>query len=94
MPSVVVDVRVGVGDRVEADQILAVVEAMKMELAVRAPFAGTVTAVAVRSGQRVALEAPLITVDPDPDPSARVWGSVAGPVTPGSADTGPGRAQL
>jgi acetyl-CoA/propionyl-CoA carboxylase biotin carboxyl carrier protein len=77
MPSVVVDVRVAVGDRVEADQVLATVEAMKMELTVRSPFAGTVGAVAVRPGQRVALDAPLITVEPDPDPS-QSRGSVAG----------------
>ena len=67
MPSVVVDVRVMVGDRVEADQILATVEAMKMELAVRAPFAGTVRAVAVHAGQRVALDAPLVTVERAPE---------------------------
>ena len=68
MPSVVVDVRVAVGDEVTTDQVLATVEAMKMELAVRAPFAGVVAAVAVRPGQRVAVGAALLTVDPR-DPS-------------------------
>ncbi|GAA3694129.1 acetyl-CoA carboxylase biotin carboxylase subunit [Microlunatus aurantiacus] len=63
MPSVVVDVRVTVGEEVAADQILATVEAMKMELAVRAPFAGVVSAVAVSAGQRVALGAALLTVE-------------------------------
>jgi acyl-CoA synthetase (AMP-forming)/AMP-acid ligase II len=66
-----------VGDRVEADQVLATVEAMKMELTVRSPFAGTVGVVAVRPGQRVALDAPLVTVEPDPDPS-QSRGSVTG----------------
>ena len=39
MPSVVVEVRVGPGEAVVADQVLGIVEAMKMEVAVRAPFA-------------------------------------------------------
>ena len=50
MPSVVVEVRVGPGEAVVVDQVLGIVEAMKMEVAVRAPFAGTVTDVLVESG--------------------------------------------
>src|SRR4029078_2657692 len=48
MPSVVVQVRVGPGEAVVADQVLGIVEAMKMEVAVRAPFAGTIVDVRVR----------------------------------------------
>ena len=39
----VLEVDVAVGDRVAAGQRLAVIEAMKMEHTLRAPFAGTVT---------------------------------------------------
>jgi biotin carboxyl carrier protein len=39
---------------------------MKMELALTAPFAGTVTAVAARAGTGVALGAPLFTVEEGP----------------------------
>jgi len=42
-----------VGDRVAIGQRLAVIEAMKMEHTLRAPFAGTVTQVPVRTGAQV-----------------------------------------
>jgi biotin carboxyl carrier protein len=54
MPGVVADVLVAVGDKVEAYQPLAVVEAMKVMATVEAPFAGTVVRVGVEKGQRVA----------------------------------------
>ena len=66
MPSVVVEVRVGRGEAVVADQVLGIVEAMKMEVAVRAPFAGTVTDVLVGPGDRTRLGDPLFTVEPVP----------------------------
>jgi len=40
-----------------------VVEAMKMELALKAPYDGVVTAVAAITGDQVALGAPLFTVE-------------------------------
>ena len=54
------------GEAVVADQVLGIVEAMKMEVAVRAPFAGTVTDVLVRPGDRTRLGDPLFTVEPVP----------------------------
>ncbi len=53
LPGVVVQVAVGVGDRVEAGQRLLVLEAMKMEHAIKAPRAGAVRAVHCAVGERV-----------------------------------------
>ena len=53
MPGVVVAVSVAVGDRVEKNQPLLVIEAMKVEHTIRAPSAGTVDAVHYGVGDRV-----------------------------------------
>jgi biotin carboxyl carrier protein len=63
MPGTVLRVDVEPGHTVEEGQVLAVVEAMKMELSLRAPFEGTVTSVAVRAGQQVALGAAIVVVE-------------------------------
>ncbi len=64
MPGTVLEVRVAVGDRVEEGQSLGMMEAMKMELALKAPFAGTVTQVVVAAGAQVPLGATLFVVEP------------------------------
>ncbi len=53
MPGTVTRVEVGVGDEVKAGDTLVVLEAMKMEHAVRTASDGTVTDVLVSSGQQV-----------------------------------------
>jgi biotin carboxyl carrier protein len=63
MPGTVLAVEVAVGDAVSAGQTLGVMEAMKMELALKAPYDGTVTSVAA-VGDQVALGHVLFTVDP------------------------------
>jgi 3-methylcrotonyl-CoA carboxylase alpha subunit/acetyl-CoA/propionyl-CoA carboxylase biotin carboxyl carrier protein len=67
MPGTVLAVQVAAGDRVAEGQTLGMMEAMKMELALRAPFAGTMTAVDATAGSRVALGARLFVVEPDGD---------------------------
>jgi 3-methylcrotonyl-CoA carboxylase alpha subunit len=54
LPGVVVSVPVKVGEQVEAGAVLMVIEAMKMEHAISAPYAGSVTAVHFAEGDRVA----------------------------------------
>jgi propionyl-CoA carboxylase alpha chain/3-methylcrotonyl-CoA carboxylase alpha subunit len=53
MPGSVVSVSVKAGDEVIEGQVLAAVEAMKMEHALKAPFAGVVAEVAVAVGAQV-----------------------------------------
>jgi acetyl-CoA/propionyl-CoA carboxylase biotin carboxyl carrier protein len=63
MPGTVLAVHVEDGGAVEEGQVLGVMEAMKMELALRAPFSGTVTHVGARVGDQVALGARLFHVE-------------------------------
>lgn len=53
MPATVIAVNVKPGDNVQAGDILLVLEAMKMELPVRAPAGGTVTAIHCQAGELV-----------------------------------------
>ena len=65
MPGLVVEVLVAVGDKVEARQMLASIEAMKMQNAVRAPRAGRVARVLVARGASVETGALLIEFEPE-----------------------------
>ncbi len=62
MPGAVLAVRVALGDEVEEGEVLLVVEAMKMEHALAAPFAGTVADLTVRTGDQVVVDQLLATV--------------------------------
>jgi biotin carboxyl carrier protein len=62
MPATVVHVNVAVGDSVTRGDILVVLEAMKMELPVRAPADGRVTAVHCRPGELVQPETSLVDI--------------------------------
>ncbi len=63
MPGRIVLVRIAVGDQVEAGQELMVMEAMKMELALRATRPGTVAEVRVAEGDFVEADAVLAVLD-------------------------------
>jgi acetyl/propionyl-CoA carboxylase alpha subunit len=63
MPGTLLAVDVAEGDAVVEGQRLGVLEAMKMELALKAPFAGTVSNVGATTGDRVALGAVLFEVE-------------------------------
>jgi acetyl-CoA/propionyl-CoA carboxylase biotin carboxyl carrier protein len=64
MPGTVLSVGVEVGQQVVEGETLGVMEAMKMELALRAPVTGTVREVGAAAGDQVALGARLFVVDP------------------------------
>ncbi|MFQ5666338.1 MAG: biotin/lipoyl-containing protein [Candidatus Binatia bacterium] len=53
MPGKVVEVLVGVGDRVVRDQAVLIIEAMKMQNEVKSPVAGEVKEILVVAGQAV-----------------------------------------
>jgi biotin carboxyl carrier protein len=63
MPATVRRIAVAVGDTVKAGDALIVLEAMKMELPVRATHAGTVAAITCREGELVQPGVPLIELD-------------------------------
>ena len=64
LPGRVIAVRVEAGQHVDAGDELVVVEAMKMEHAIRAPAAGTVRAVLCTAGEQVDRGQPLVDFGP------------------------------
>jgi acetyl/propionyl-CoA carboxylase alpha subunit/acetyl-CoA carboxylase carboxyltransferase component len=66
-PAIVVGVAVRAGDHVTAGERLAVLESMKMEMAVTAPFSGTVRQVMAMANAQVGAGTPLLHVDADRD---------------------------
>jgi acetyl/propionyl-CoA carboxylase alpha subunit/acetyl-CoA carboxylase carboxyltransferase component len=69
-PAVVVGVRASVDDDVEAGAGLVVLESMKMETLVTAPYAGRVREMLVAAGAQVDLGAPVLRLEPPADRSA------------------------
>jgi acetyl-CoA/propionyl-CoA carboxylase biotin carboxyl carrier protein len=67
MPGTVIAIRVAPGDKVTRGQALVVVEAMKMELEIKATVDGVVSAVRCAPGDQVARGQVLVNVDPEPE---------------------------
>jgi propionyl-CoA carboxylase alpha chain len=60
MPGLLVSLNVGEGDKVEAGQPLAVIEAMKMENILRAQKAGVIKSVSAKAGESLAVDAIIL----------------------------------
>ena len=62
LPGVIISVTVKAGDRVKAGQVVAILEAMKMENEIQAEFDGTVTSVHVSQGDSILEGSPIVTL--------------------------------
>jgi biotin carboxyl carrier protein len=60
LPGTVIEVFVKVGDKVEAGQVILIIEAMKMKNSIRSVYSGTIGEVLVSAGQSVAHKQALI----------------------------------
>jgi propionyl-CoA carboxylase alpha chain len=65
MPGSVIAVRAEVGDVVREGQAILVMEAMKMQHTIAAPYAGTVTELSATAGQQVEAGVVLAVVEPE-----------------------------
>ncbi|WP_170075193.1 biotin/lipoyl-containing protein [Paraclostridium dentum] len=62
MPGTIVNIMVSNGDKVKKGQVIAILEAMKMENEIVAPIDGTVISVDVEKGQNVNLGDSLVQI--------------------------------
>jgi acetyl/propionyl-CoA carboxylase alpha subunit/acetyl-CoA carboxylase carboxyltransferase component len=73
-PAMVVAIRVGVGDEVAEGDVVAVVESMKLETALRAPVAGRIAEVLVDVNTQVETGTKLVRIEQDPELEAGARG--------------------
>ncbi|CAN5607696.1 acetyl-CoA carboxylase biotin carboxylase subunit [soil metagenome] len=64
MPGKLLQVPVEPGQQVEQDEVVAVMEAMKIEMSLAAPFAGVVAAVLASPGELVGLRQVIVSIEP------------------------------
>jgi biotin carboxyl carrier protein len=62
MPGKIVELRVKPGEKVEKDQPLVVIEAMKMQNELNSPFGGVVQEISIRAGETVEADQKLAVV--------------------------------
>ena len=62
MPGLILRLECKVGQAVKKNQLIMVMEAMKMENEIFAPCDGTITKIAVTQGQQVSAGDPLATI--------------------------------
>ncbi|GAA3222923.1 biotin carboxylase N-terminal domain-containing protein [Pseudonocardia petroleophila] len=74
-PAMVVSIPVSPGDEVEAGDVVAVVESMKLETALRAPVAGRVAEILVDANTQVEGGTKLVRLQPDADADAGPGGA-------------------
>jgi len=63
LPGVVLDIKVAVGDSVKVGDVIAIMEAMKMENEIKAHAAGTITQIFVEKGQSLGEGDPLVDIE-------------------------------
>ena len=62
LPGVIVGVKVRVGDSVKEGQVVAILEAMKMENEIQSEYSGTVMLINVSQGDSILEGAPIVTI--------------------------------
>ncbi len=62
LPGVIVGVKVQVGDKVKSGQVVAILEAMKMENEIQSEFDGIITSINVSQGDSILEGAPIVTI--------------------------------
>ncbi len=65
MPGTIIDVKVKIGDRVDAGDSVIVIEAMKMENEIQSPTSGIVVAIHVVKGETVSPDETLLEIQPE-----------------------------
>lgn len=58
-------IEVKVGDEVEEDDVVSILESMKMEMPVEAPADGTITEILIKEGQSVQEDEVIMRMDED-----------------------------
>lgn len=63
MTGKILEILVGVGDNISAEDEVIIMDAMKMEIPVVSPADGTVKAILVKAGDSVKTDQPLMTLE-------------------------------
>jgi len=63
LPGLVVDIKVNAGDKIAKNQVIAVLEAMKMESEIVSDYAGIVAEIHAQKGETVQEGQPLVSIE-------------------------------